>query len=432
MVASCGSSSTSNVRRVVNRRYSTTSVWARAASRCRSWRTSDRPRLPVAIKQSRCLMLAKLSGNACDDGFPRGATLALTWSKVSGPGDVAFTKPNSPVTDASFTVAGEYVLRLTASDSEHSASDEVTVTVLPANAAPIVNAGPNQTITLPNTASLNGTVADDGFPAGATVNTFWSQLSGPGVVTFNEINNPVTRAIFPTPGTYVLRLSANDTHRIGTDDIQIVVNASPALVGATLQLAAVAPGPYVTGTLQSVRATLRNSAGNPLANFGVEFTVTGPNATTGSAVTNTSGIATFSYAGTNPGTDTVTALVRSTATANVNGTPPVSMVWTLTPQSPPVTQGWIGGPLNGASVTGSVPITVGAGLTLTNVKVEYWPASNPAAVTTLVEGAQGGPGATLATIDTTTLANGNYVIRVTATDANGKRTSQPGDDHCHR
>ena len=362
---------------------------------------------------------AKLSGTGCDDGFPRGANLALTWSKVSGPGDVAFTKPNSPVTEASFTVAGEYVLRLTTNDSEHSASDDVTVTVLPANAAPIVNAGPNQTITLPNTAQLNGTVADDGFPSGATVNTFWGQVSGPGPVTFNEINNPVTRVMFPVSGTYVLRLSANDTHRIGTDDIQITVNASPALAGATLQLAAVAPGPYVTGTLQSVRATLRNSAGNPLANFGVEFTVSGPNATAGSASTNASGIATFSYAGTNPGTDTVTALVRSTATANVNGTPPISMVWTLTPQSPAVTQGWIGGPLNGASLTGTIPITVGAGVTLTDAKVEYWPAANPAAVTTLVEGAQGGPGATLATIDTTTLANGNYVIRVTATDGNG-------------
>lgn len=369
--------------------------------------------------------IAKLSGNACDDGFPRGASLSLNWSKVSGPGDVAFTKPNSPVTDASFTVAGEYVLRLTVTDSEHSVSDEVTITALPANAAPIVNAGPNQTITLPNTASLNGTVADDGFPVGATVNTFWGQVSGPGPVTFNEINNPVTKAMFPAAGTYVLRLSANDTHRIGTDDIQVIVNASPALTGATLQLAAAAPGPYVTGTLQSVRATLRNSAGNPLANFGVEFTVSGPNATTGSAVTNTSGVATFSYAGTNPGTDTVTALVRSTATTNINGTPPVSMVWTLTPQSPPVTQGWIGGPLNGATVTGTVPITVGAGLTLTTAKVEYWPASNPAGVTTLAEGVQGGPGATLATLDTTTIANGNYVIRVTATDSNGQeQTSQ--------
>lgn len=363
--------------------------------------------------------LAKLSGTSCDDGFPRGASLSINWSKVSGPGDVAFTKPASPVTDASFTVAGEYVLRMTASDSEHSASDDVTVTVLPANQAPIVNAGPNQTITLPNTASLNGTVADDGFPAGATVNTFWGQVSGPGPVQFNEINNPVTRAMFPSAGTYVLRLSASDTHRVGSDDIQVVVNASPALVGATLQLAPVAVGPYVTGTLQSVRATLRNSAGNPLANFGVEFTVNGPNATTGSAITNTSGQATFSYSGTNPGTDTVTALVRSTATANVNGTPPVSMVWTLTPQSPPVTQGWIGGPLNNASVTGSVPITVGAGITVTTAKIEYWPASNPAGVTVLADGVQGGPGATLATLDTTVIANGNYVIRVTATNANG-------------
>src|SRR5215213_2091676 len=364
---------------------------------------------------------AKLSGNACDDGFPRGQALALSWSKVSGPGDVAFAKPASPVTDASFTVAGTYVLKLTASDSEHSASDEVMVTVLPANAAPIVNAGPNQTITLPNTANLNGTVADDGFPAGATVSTFWSQVSGPGLVTLNEINNPVTRAIFSTPGTYVLRLSANDTHRIGTDDIQIVVNASPALTGATLQLAAVTPGPYVTGTPQTVRATLRNSAGNPLANFGVEFTVSGPNAQTGSAVTNTSGIAIFSYAATNPGTDTVTALVRSTATANVNGTPPVSMVWTLTPQSPPVVQGSIGGPLNGATITGSVPITVGAGVTLTNATVEYWPASDPSAVSTLATNVGGGPGTTLVTLDTTLLANGNYVIRVTGTDANGQQ-----------
>ncbi len=363
--------------------------------------------------------LAKLSGSACDDGFPRGANLSLNWSKVSGPGDVAFTRPTSPVTEASFTAAGEYVLRMTASDSEHSASDDVTVTVLPANAAPIVNAGPNQTITLPNTASLNGTVADDGFPAGATVSVFWGQVSGPGSVTFNEINNPVTRVMFPAPGTYVLRLSANDTHRIGSDDIQVTVNAAPALVGATLQLAAVAPGPYVTGTLQSVRATLRNSAGNPLANFGVEFTVSGPNARTGSAITNASGQATFSYAGTNPGTDTVTALVRSTATVNINGTPPVSMVWTLTPQSPAVTQGWIGGPLNGASVTGTIPITVGAGVTLTDAKVDYWPAANPAAVTTLVDNAQGGPGTILTTIDTTTIANGNYVVRVTATDSNG-------------
>jgi RHS repeat-associated protein len=362
---------------------------------------------------------AKLRGVSCDDGFPRGSTLALSWIKVSGPGEVAFNPTNATVSDATFTLAGTYILRLTASDSEQTASDDVTVTVLPANMAPIVNAGANQTITLPNTANLSGTASDDGFPVGSTLTTFWSQLSGPGVVTFDNPNTLTTRAIFPAAGSYTLRLAANDTHRIGTDDVVITVNASPALSGATLSLAAANVGPYVTGTLQPLRATLRNSAGNPLANYGVEFTVTGPNATTGSAVTNASGIATFTYTGTNPGTDSVSARVRSTATININSNV-VPMTWTLTPQSPPVTQGWIGGPANGATITGSVPITVGAGVTLTQATVEYWPASDPAAITTLATGVQGGPGATLATLDTTLIANGNYVIRVTATDSNGQ------------
>src|SRR5258705_1352410 len=48
---------------------------------------------------------AKLQGTSCDDGFPRSSTLALSWSKVSGPGDVAFTRPNATVSDASFTVS---------------------------------------------------------------------------------------------------------------------------------------------------------------------------------------------------------------------------------------------------------------------------------------------------------------------------------------
>jgi len=362
---------------------------------------------------------AKLQGVSCDDGFPRGSTLALSWTKISGPGEVAFNLANATVSDVTFTLAGTYVLRLTASDSEQTVSDDVTVTVLPANMAPIVNAGANQTITLPNTASLNGTVSDDGFPVGSTLTTFWSQLSGPGVVTFDDPNALITRAIFPAAGSYTLRLAANDTHRIGTDDVVITVNASPALTGATLSLVAANVGPYVTGSLQPLRATLRNSAGNPLANYGVEFTVTGANATSGSAVTNASGVATFTYAGTNPGTDSVSARVRSTATININSNV-VPMTWTLTAQSPPVVQGWIGGPANGGTITGRVPITVGAGVILTQATVEYWPASDPAAITTLATGVQGGPGATLATLDTTLIANGNYVIRVTATDSNGQ------------
>ncbi len=240
---------------------------------------------------------AKLNGAACDDGFPRGNSLSISWSKVSGPGAAVFTNANSTTPNVTFSLPGDYVLRLTAGDGEHTASDDVNVTALPANMAPIVNAGPDQTITLPNTAALGGTASDDGLPAGGTLTTFWSQLSGPGVVNFDDPDSPTTRAVFPVAGSYTLRLAGGDTHRTSTDDVVVNVNPSPALVGATLSLAAANAGPYVTGTTQPLRATLRNSAGAPLAGYGVEFEVAGPNATNGSAVTDASGVATFNHSG---------------------------------------------------------------------------------------------------------------------------------------
>jgi hypothetical protein len=51
------------------------------------------------------------------------------WSTVSGPGAVTFTNPAQAATNASFSVAGTYVLQLTASDGTLGASDSMTVTV---------------------------------------------------------------------------------------------------------------------------------------------------------------------------------------------------------------------------------------------------------------------------------------------------------------
>ncbi|HSB10515.1 MAG TPA: VWA domain-containing protein [Blastocatellia bacterium] len=46
------------------------------------------------------------------------------------------------------------------------------------NQNPTVDAGPDQTITLPATASLAGTATDDGLPTGAALTTTWSKVSG--------------------------------------------------------------------------------------------------------------------------------------------------------------------------------------------------------------------------------------------------------------
>lgn len=51
--------------------------------------------------------------------------------------------------------------------------------------------------------------------------------------------------------------------------------------------------------------------GNPIEGLGVDFTVTGANATTGTATTDEEGKATFTWAGANPGIDTITATVHT-------------------------------------------------------------------------------------------------------------------------
>jgi hypothetical protein len=68
-----------------------------------------------------------------DDGLPNPpGEVTSQWSKASGPGTVNFDAPNLATTTASFSDAGTYVLKLTASDGELEASDDVVVTVNPA------------------------------------------------------------------------------------------------------------------------------------------------------------------------------------------------------------------------------------------------------------------------------------------------------------
>jgi hypothetical protein len=97
-----------------------------------------------------------------------------------------------------------------------------------ANQAPKVNAGADQTITLPSNAILSGTAADDGLPnPPAKVTTSWSKVSGPGTVTFANGSAVDTTATFSVDGTYVLRLTASDSVLSSTDDVTITVKPKP-------------------------------------------------------------------------------------------------------------------------------------------------------------------------------------------------------------
>ena len=175
---------------------------------------------------------ANLNGTVTDDGLPNPpGAVTTTWSRVSGPGTVTFGNAAAVDTTASFSASGTYVLRLAANDGALASSDDVTVVANPApptNQPPSVSAGPDLAVTLPSSASLNGTVGDDGLPnPPGTLTTTWSRVSGPGTVTFGNAGAVDTTASFSASGTYVLRLTANDGAAGASDDVTVTVNPAP-------------------------------------------------------------------------------------------------------------------------------------------------------------------------------------------------------------
>ncbi len=129
-------------------------------------------------------------------------------------------------------------------------------TVAAANIAPTVNAGPDQTITLPATALLSGMASDDGLPSGILATT-WSKVSGPGTVTFGNVSVLSTTATFSLAGTYTLRLTGNDNLLSASNDIIITVNPVPDTTPPVLSNG-LPTGTFPTGTTQATLSVTTN------------------------------------------------------------------------------------------------------------------------------------------------------------------------------
>lgn len=114
-----------------------------------------------------------LEGSATDDGLPSGR-LDLAWTKVSGPGAVTFAPPNQASTSASFSAPGTYVLRLTATDGELTATDDVQVLVRDTATASAPDAA------VPRAGLKVWFAADQGVVASGTKVARWTDLSGSG------------------------------------------------------------------------------------------------------------------------------------------------------------------------------------------------------------------------------------------------------------
>ena len=172
-----------------------------------------------------------------------------------------------------------------------------------------VSVSAQNTVTLPNTLQLNGTVTDN---VGITPVITWSQISGPGTVTFANPQQAVTTASFSEAGKYVLQMTGSDSGV--SSSVQVTVLVSPVPV-------------------------------------------------------------------------------------------------------PQIPQGWVGSPTYGSSVSGLVPITLAPGVTLASGTLQYYPTNNPNNVIILNSDTTGS--GQIGTLDTTTLANGSYVLQLQSTETGG-------------
>src|SRR5262249_5619257 len=79
--------------------------------------------------------------------------------------------------------------------------------------------------------NLTGTATDEGLPyPPGVLTTTWSKVSGPGGVTFGDASALATTATFSAPGTYTLRLTANDGALSSSDDIVVTTTSTVLLV----------------------------------------------------------------------------------------------------------------------------------------------------------------------------------------------------------
>src|SRR5690606_29835367 len=135
-------------------------------------------------------------------------TLAFDWVLVAPGGSTALLD-NGGTAQPSFTpdIAGTYTASLIVSDGiTSSAADDVTIAV---THRPVADAGPDQTVTLGDLVTLDGTGPSDGDGDALTYGWSMTGPDGSGVV----LSNPLAAQPTFTPdlvGTYTATLSVTD------------------------------------------------------------------------------------------------------------------------------------------------------------------------------------------------------------------------------
>ena len=100
------------------------------------------------------------------------------------------------------------------------------LSIVPLNNAPVVGFASMAVWPL-SPVAIHGTATDDNFPAPVSLSSQWTKVSGPGTVTFGNATTPDTTAVLSQAGSYVLRLTVNDSSAQTFKDLSFTGYAKP-------------------------------------------------------------------------------------------------------------------------------------------------------------------------------------------------------------
>lgn len=152
-----------------------------------------------------------------------GQTPSLLWTKVSGPGLVTFAATTAVDTTVTFTQAGTYVLRLTANDGVVQVSDDVVITVNPADSGPLA-------VTI-----ADAEISEDGGATTATI----TRTGATGDLQVSLLSSDTGEATVPSTATIPHGSSSVDVTITGVPDSIVDGNQT---VTITASAAGYSPG----------------------------------------------------------------------------------------------------------------------------------------------------------------------------------------------
>jgi len=201
---------------------------------------------------------------------PNASHDSWSWTVVDydtdGPGAVTYVIP----VGSYFTGTVNHMAFV--ADDDANASSDVTFSNVrlyeESNTAPVVNAGADASATVGTALQLSGSASDDGLPnPPGALTTTWSQVSGPGTVTFGDASSLSTTADFSAAGTYVLRLTADDAGLSTQDELTVTVSGSSGGGGGTITHKATGSSGQIAATSSGASFSFDAAGGNFIAVF---------------------------------------------------------------------------------------------------------------------------------------------------------------------